>query len=202
MLKHDVASAPVVAKYPDLHIETGHGALLSSGHPVFPGFQGDGISCRIDRDGSCAATYAVSVLTLGDLTLFEYLERQSWAGLDHDKILLREGAEDLGRSMTGAVGFIGGLWVRPDKRKTPFSEWCKVDLPTIAMKECDRRYRLHGYFFFVREQRIGQAAMPDAMSGTVWWHRSTEDADVPPRYLGVISRASVLARPDPGSAPH
>ena len=184
-----------------LRFESGHGALLSSGHPVFPGLQGDGISCRIDRDGSCAATYAVSVLTLGDLTLYDFLERQSWAGLDHDKILLRDGAATIGRAMTGAVGFIGGLWVRPDLRRSDFSDWCKVDLPTAAMKECERRHKLDGYFFFVKEPRIGEAAAPDAMSGTVWWHRATEEADVPPRYLGTISRANVRERPAPASMP-
>lgn len=184
----------------DINIETGHGALLSSGHPVFPGFNGDGISISIDRDGP-AATYAVSVLTLGDMTLFDYLERQSWAGLDHDKILLRDRAADMGAAMTGRVGFVGGLWVRPDLRRTPFSEWCKIDLPTVAMKECERRYRLHGYFFFVREPRIGVAAKPDEMAPSVWWHRATEEAEPPLRHLGVISRANVLARSVPASAP-
>lgn len=195
-------TAHASARDDGLVIEDGHGALLSSGHPVFPGFNGDGISMRIDRGGSTAATYAVSVLTLGDLTLGEFLERQSWAGLDHDKILLRDQAEEVGRRLTGAVGFIGGLWVRPDLRRTPFSEWCKVDLPTVAMQECERRFRLDAYFFFVKEVRIGEAAHPDEPPvGTVWWHRATEDGDPPPRYLGVVSRANVLARSVPASAP-
>lgn len=184
-----------------IHVESGHDALWSSGHPVFPGFNGHGISMRLDHDGSCAATYAVSILTLGDMTLCDFLERQSWAGLDHDRILLRAGAETLGKRVAGTVGFIGGLWVRPDMRKTPFSEWCKAGLPTVAMHECDRRYRCDGYFFFVREPRIGEAAWPDDMADAVWWHRATEACDPPLRYLGVISRASVLARPAPGSAP-
>lgn len=31
-----------------IRFEAGHGALASSGHPVFPGFNGDGISCQRD----------------------------------------------------------------------------------------------------------------------------------------------------------
>lgn len=185
----------------DIHIEKGHGALLSSGHPVFPGFNGAGLSFRIDRGGRPAATYAISTLFLGELNLRQYLEGHAWTGVEHDTIILRDEAAGLAESVTGSVGFIGGLWVRPDLRQSDFSAWCTVDLPTFAMKECDRRHDLDAYFFFVKKPRIGEGAGPDRMTGTVWWHRATEEAETPPRYLGVISRENVKRRPDPASAP-
>jgi len=103
-----------------IEVVDGHGALFASGHPVFPGFQGDGVSFKVQRDGETVATYAVAVLTLGDMTLFDYLEKQSWLGLPHedDTIHLRDGAADLGKQITGAAGFIGGwlLYTSPSPR--------------------------------------------------------------------------------------
>lgn len=186
-----------------IHIQEGHAALLSSGHPVFPGFNDSGLSFRVDRDGETAATYAVATMFLGDQTLREFLEGHSWRGVDHDVIRLTDEATAVADGVTGAVGFIGGLWVRPDLRRTDFSEWCKIDLPTLAMKECDRRYKLDAYFFFVQNIKVGEAAKPDHPPvGHVWWHRATEDGDPPARYLGVVTAENVRGRADPSSWPH
>lgn len=178
--------------------------------PTYRGFlEGSGQFLTVERDGGIVATFAAQPLVLAD-TLTAHLEieglyPQPWADADGNLVaeqwMVDRPARDITDAIRGLAVFTGGIWLRPDLRRSAGGDTAVHDLliegallgrmgRAVAVAKTGAE---HLFYFTKAGRAVAERFRPEIgpLAGIRWLRNGR---DIGPRVMGYISAGFVRER--------